>query len=115
MVVLTGEPLFTMSEVLLACGVFLVMGQVGILLGEWVTNRKDDSLRIFDDMTYDARCPACGDVIDYCRGHGEIGDLSGFLALQAHDNDDHSQCSPMGCDDAPAFGPGYVRDRNKTS
>jgi hypothetical protein len=72
-------------------------------------------MRIRDDREYVARCPACGDVIDYCRGHGEIGDLAGFLALADHDRGDHTSCSPMGCDDAPAFGSGYVRDRNKTS
>ena len=40
----------------------------------------------------EALCPACGSVIDYCQGHGEIGDPAGFAILQAHDNNDHSGC-----------------------
>ena len=50
---------------------------------------------------YVSRCPACGDVIDYCQGHGEIGDPAGFAILAAHDDDDHSGCHPDGCDEAP--------------
>ena len=47
----------------------------------------------YDD--FDASpCPACGDPIDYCQGHGEIGDPAGFALLAAHDNDDHADCAP---------------------
>lgn len=42
-------------------------------------------------------CPACGDPIDYCQGHGEIGDPAGRAILDAHDDGDHSQCHPEGC------------------
>jgi hypothetical protein len=52
----------------------------------------------YDD--YSARCPACGDVIDYCQGHGEIGDPAGRAILDSHDVGDHTQCHPDGCDDA---------------
>ena len=45
-----------------------------------------------DAEDYESRCPACGDVIDYCQGHGEIGDPQGFAILQAHDDGDHSGC-----------------------
>lgn len=45
-----------------------------------------------------ARCPACGDPIDYCQGHGEIGDPAGFAILEAHDAGDHTGCHPDGCD-----------------
>lgn len=38
------------------------------------------------------RCPACGDPIDYCTGHGQIGDPVGWAILEAHDADDHSRC-----------------------
>jgi len=38
------------------------------------------------------RCPVCGDWIDYCQGHGEIGDPVGFAILERHDNGDHSGC-----------------------
>jgi hypothetical protein len=46
-----------------------------------------------------ARCPACGELMDYCQGHGEIGDPYGYAILQAHDNGDHSMCSENGCDE----------------
>lgn len=45
-------------------------------------------------------CPACGEFIDYCPGHGEIGDPAGRAILDAHDDGDHAQCHPRGCDDA---------------
>lgn len=45
-----------------------------------------------------ARCPACGDAIDYCQGHGEIGDPSGYRILQRHDNGDHVLCA-LDCED----------------
>ncbi|HUV09355.1 MAG TPA: hypothetical protein VMX12_00135 [Acidimicrobiia bacterium] len=54
---------------------------------------------VFDDP----RCPACGEPIDYCRGHGEIGDPIGFEALARHDDGDHSWCEPRGCDEAPPY------------
>jgi hypothetical protein len=54
-----------------------------------------------DTSTFDARCPACGDLIDYCPGHGEIGDPAGFALLSAHDDGDHDGCSPHGCPEAP--------------
>lgn len=43
-------------------------------------------------------CPACGDVIDYCQGHGEIGDPDGFAILSAHDNEVHDDCHRAGCE-----------------
>lgn len=61
-----------------------------------------------DEMTYVSRCPACGDPIDFCRGHGEIGDPDGRAILDAHDDGDHSQCHPNGCDEVPG-GPAQVR------
>lgn len=39
-----------------------------------------------------SRCPACGDVIDYCQGHGEIGDWQGWSTLRMHDAGDHGFC-----------------------
>jgi len=47
-----------------------------------------------------SRCPACGDAIDYCRGHGETGDPAGFAILAAHDNDIHTDCHPTGCEES---------------
>lgn len=43
-------------------------------------------------------CPVCGAPIDYCQGHGEIGDPVGYRRMQAHDNGDHSECHPDGCE-----------------
>lgn len=45
-----------------------------------------------------SRCIACGDPIDYCQGHGMIGDPTGYAILQAHDDGDHSGCHPNGCE-----------------
>lgn len=43
-------------------------------------------------------CPACGDPIDYCQGHGEIGDPKGYAILQRHDSGDHSTCNIFNCE-----------------
>jgi hypothetical protein len=51
-----------------------------------------------DDDEYVSSCPACGSPIDYCQGHGPSGDPDGFAILVAHDNDDHSNCHPDGCE-----------------
>lgn len=42
-------------------------------------------------------CPACGEPIDYCQGHGPIGDPFGYSVLQAHDNGRHTLCVTL-CD-----------------
>lgn len=49
---------------------------------------------------YVSRCPACGAPIDYCLGHGEIGDPIGYAILRKHDNDNHTDCHPAGCEEA---------------
>ena len=38
------------------------------------------------------RCPACGEFIDYCQGHGPMGDPQGYAVLRLHDDDIHSLC-----------------------
>lgn len=43
-------------------------------------------------MTYTETCPACGSPVDYCLGHGEIGDPRGAAVLEAHDFGEHSTC-----------------------
>ena len=48
---------------------------------------------------YVSRCPACGDPIDYCQGHGAIGDPRGWTILLEHDDDNHELCDPVGCDE----------------
>jgi hypothetical protein len=57
----------------------------------------DEGDETSDDVS---RCPACGDPIDYCTGHGEIGDPAGAAILARHDDGDHSWCEPAGCDKA---------------
>lgn len=37
-------------------------------------------------------CPVCGSPIDYCLGHGDIGDPRGADIANSHDDDDHSRC-----------------------
>lgn len=41
-----------------------------------------------------SRCPACGDYMDYCQGHGDLGDPDGAAILAEHDNDEHGNCHP---------------------
>lgn len=43
-------------------------------------------------------CPACGQPVDYCQGHGESGDPEGFEVIAKHDNGDHEGCHPDGCE-----------------
>lgn len=47
------------------------------------------------------RCPACGEIIDYCDGHGETGDPAGYATLEAHDAGEHDTCHGKGCEYAP--------------
>lgn len=65
---------------------------------------------------YPGICPACGSPIDYCPGHGAIGDPVGHAILVLHDDDDeHSMCHPAAdCQQAilsPVPVPVKVRDR----
>lgn len=45
-------------------------------------------------------CPACGQPIDHCHGHGMIGDPAGYHALTMHNEGHHILCHPAGCDEA---------------
>lgn len=62
----------------------------------WAEGRIGDAqlfaIRAEDDGPDVARCPACGEFVDYCQGHGEIGDPAGALVLAMHDAGDHAQC-----------------------
>lgn len=62
------------------------------------------------DDEYISSCPACGSAIDYCQGHGEIGDPEGNRILDAHDSDDHRDCHPDGCEEADTDG-GFLASR----
>lgn len=56
---------------------------------------SDFDLDIYEE---EGRCPYCGEYMSYCQGHGEIGDPDGFIALQKHDDDNHEDCHPNGCE-----------------
>lgn len=43
-------------------------------------------------------CPACGQAIDHCLGHGMLGDPVGYHALTMHGDGDHTLCHPNGCE-----------------
>lgn len=61
------------------------------------------SYEMDDYVDTDERCPACGSPIDYCQGHGDIGDPFGAMILEAHDDGDHTQCHTDGCDVAADY------------
>jgi len=46
--------------------------------------RMQGKIIMDDPVPYD-QCPVCLDPMDYCQGHGEIGDYEGFLILQEED------------------------------
>ena len=42
------------------------------------------------------QCPACGDHIDYCQGHGPIADPVGSHILYCHyELNQHDKCHPL--------------------
>lgn len=48
-----------------------------------------------DDDETEAVCPACGEFISYCQGHGALGDPEGRRTLIMHyDYNNHSRCAP---------------------
>ena len=49
------------------------------------------ALTMFFDL---GPCPACGDHIDYCQGHGPMGDPQGYAVTRLHDDGVHSLCHP---------------------
>ncbi|QFP97764.1 hypothetical protein KNU79_gp82 [Gordonia phage NadineRae] len=73
--------------------------------GEMFAADTSDALRVVvgardADVFAPDRCVVCGEVVDYCQGHGSIGDPDGAAVLRAHDDGDHDGCHPAGCDDA---------------
>jgi hypothetical protein len=40
----------------------------------------------------EGECPACGNPLDYCPGHGAVGDPAGHRVLEMHEKGDHSRC-----------------------
>jgi len=70
---------------------------------------RNPTERLFDELKAErdrrelgvsiAYCIVCGQPIDYCQGHGVIGDPDGFAILVAHDLGQHDDCDPHGCDE----------------
>ena len=53
---------------------------------------------MYEDDEYVAICPACGEPIDYCQGHGGFGDSKEAKIIEACIEGEHSQCHPnSGC------------------
>ena len=46
----------------------------------------------------ESRCVACGELIDYCMGHGTMGDPEGAAVLAWHDLEVHTLCDSRGCE-----------------
>ncbi len=45
-------------------------------------------------------CPVCGGHVGgFCIGHGESGDPVGYLILKRHNEGNHFECHPEGCDE----------------
>lgn len=38
-------------------------------------------------------CPACGDFVEYCLGHGVIGDPDGAAIIMFHEDGRHMYCA----------------------
>lgn len=45
-----------------------------------------------NDVYEEPRCPACGEPMSYCRGHGVLGDPRGWEVLNLHEGGDHTAC-----------------------
>lgn len=69
-----------------------IRGAIRREASRWETTDGKPLTDLLGIEVVEAKCPACGSVIDYCQGHGEIGDPAGFAILQAHDDGDHSGC-----------------------
>jgi hypothetical protein len=64
---------------------------------EWVQDEGVNHVAqyaAFADDDFAPPCPACGNPMDYCIGHGVSGDALGWSILNRHDAGDHSGCHP---------------------
>lgn len=68
--------------------------------GNWIARRGEiTSVEKEEAVDPPSHCPACGEPIDYCAGHGKFGDPTGWAILERHDDGVHDDCSSRGCDD----------------
>lgn len=65
------------------------MTKDGIDLPSGIIDEVDS---LADGWIQEPTCPACGNPIDYCQGHGEIGDPVGHDVLYLHDEGYHRLC-----------------------
>lgn len=70
-------------------GVYQVTGDDGPI-NEWVCDWHSVDVQV-------GMCPACGEAIDYCQGHGPMGDADGYLILHLHERGIHDRCAPRAC------------------
>lgn len=67
------------------------------MTAEYDPYQEDALIRGWEDeyangYVFPGVCPACGWNIDYCQGHGELGDWDGYVILAAHDVEHHEYC-----------------------
>ena len=81
-----GRVLRKLDPIAFRCGVADETAEID--LNDYPSDDEDD------DEEYVSVCPACGAYIDYCHGHGDIGDPHGARVLEAHDDGIHDVCHP---------------------
>lgn len=60
---------------------------------EYMAAHSTDTIDI-EGYIASERCPACGEYLDYCYGHGEMGDPINYRILVLHRRGNHSACHP---------------------
>lgn len=60
----------------------IVLLFVMLMLADMKMDTRMQWRTIMVDPTPHDQCPVCLDPMDYCQGHGEIGDYEGFVILQ---------------------------------
>ena len=79
-----GRVLRELDPIAFRCGVADETAEVD--LNDYPADVEDD------EEEYVSVCPACGEFIDYCLGHGDMGDPDGAAILDAHDDGIHDGC-----------------------
>lgn len=69
--------------------------------------------KVFLPDEHVSTCPACAQPIDFCPGHGEIGDPDGAATLRRHDEGDHVTCDPEGCDEWREWMIAHLNEHNR--
>lgn len=85
-----GRVLRKLDPIAFRCGVSDETSEID--LNDYPSDDEEDEDEDDYDDEYVPVCPACGEFIDYCQGHGDIGDPDGADILKAHDNGIHDAC-----------------------